>query len=465
MKESKRTYKHLFGLTKLDFKRRMFKKLKYEPNSFQKKVHASIATIRVGAGAARVGKTYCAVFEIVSRMHYLIPQTIWCVAPTYELARKVFREVWDYVHTEEGKKLFPLRIKQFDKMKMVFWNGTSIEGKSTDNPQSLLGEGVDFMVCDEASRIPQEIYSRYLLTRLLTNKGELLLISTPNGKNNAFHEFYLQGQDPDNKLVESWVGTIYDNELIDKEALEYIESKKHIDPIGYKQEVLGEFVSHDGDVFPSFEKDVFFGKVPFNPNLEVMASIDHGFSNPFCCLFLQRNGRQLRCIQEYYVAGKGDIEHVEVLKPIFKKFKIKRCVVDPREPNTKSTFAKLIPECKFIAGPAKEIALGINIIRDHLQEEDGRPLFLADKTNCAKLMWEFQKAHYKKGDSEEIVDKDNHALSCLRYFMLTYCNFLKRTDLSYFSSMEKDAESFTSIYSGESSSVYTDRSIWMGNEE
>jgi PBSX family phage terminase large subunit len=454
--------------TPAEFRFKAFKEIGYHPTDFQAKVHRSNAKMRVVAAAARIGKTWLAAGEVNARIHYPRKQMIWCVGPTYEIARKVFREVWEYLTTPAMMKSHPMRIAKFDDMKIVLFNGTTIEGKSADNPKSLLGEGLDLIVVDEASRIPKEVYTRYLLTRLTTANGDILLISTPFGVNSYFHTLYLKGKNPDEKDdIESFKGTIHDQPLVSQEAIDRLYANKDDDPIGFKQEVLGEFVAHGGDVFPTFDEKTFFTDVPYNPNLPVECSIDHGFANPFSCLFIQRYGQQIRIIKEYYVQGKCDLDHTAYLKPIFEYYDVRFCVVDPREPNTRGIFAQEIPSCRFVPGVAKEINLGIQIIRDHLviDPETNQPYLVADKDNCKKLLWEFLQAHYRKDGFEEVADKDNHALSCLRYYLLLRANRLNRTNLDHFTSTMK-METESSIFSGDDG-IYSYRDfndrLWMGD--
>ena len=460
-------YDFLNYQTAAEFRFKAFDIFNYVPTAFQERVHSSNTKTRVVAAAARVGKTWLAANEIKARLHYPVAQTIWCVGPTYEIARKVFREVWDYLQTPEMRKTHPMVIRKFDAMKIKLFNGTIIEGKSTDNEVSLLGEGVDLMVVDEASRVPDDVYTRYLQKRLSTSKtgGHLLLISTPFGINTMFHRLYLRGLDPDNKFYDSWNGTIHDSATVDEEAIEQAYADRELDPIGFQQEVLGKFVAHDGAVFPTFDENTFFSEVPYNPDLPVEATIDHGFSNPWACLFIQKNGQQIRIIDEYYVKGKNDIEHAKAIMPKFRQYDVKFCVVDPREPNTRGIMSLEIPSCRFVPGVAKEINLGIQLIRDHLLKDgvSERPFLIADKNKCKKLLWEFHRAHYRKGGSEDVADKDNHALSCLRYYLLLRANRLNRTDLSFFSTTKKSTESMFDTGEGKLMDGDLITRPWMGD--
>jgi tRNA(Met) C34 N-acetyltransferase TmcA len=74
-------------------------------------------------------------------------QRVWITSPTYELSKKVFREVFLGFH--QYLPLWVLKSSESELfIKLV--NGSSIQGKSADNPISLIGEGVDFLIIDEA---------------------------------------------------------------------------------------------------------------------------------------------------------------------------------------------------------------------------------------------------------------------------------------------------------------------------
>ena len=62
---------------------------------------------------------------------------VWVVAPTYELANKVFREVYKKLIIEMGWK--PKRYSEREQYLEFEW-GSSIQGKSAQKPETLLGE-------------------------------------------------------------------------------------------------------------------------------------------------------------------------------------------------------------------------------------------------------------------------------------------------------------------------------------
>ena len=61
----------------------------------------------------------------------------------------MFREVWNELITNQG---VPTRRASYRDMYIETEWGSIIEGKSADNPPSLVGEGLDLLVLDEAAK-------------------------------------------------------------------------------------------------------------------------------------------------------------------------------------------------------------------------------------------------------------------------------------------------------------------------
>lgn len=424
----------------LTLKYKCFEVLGYTPHRGQDKVHRSLARFRTWAAAARVGKTYAAGMEINAwAMMNPEPQVIWIVGPIYSLAEKVFKVVWNTMCVNFAS-MFPVTQKSYREKKIMLQNGTIIEAKSCDRPESLLGEGVHLMVVDEASRIPSSIYDEYLINRLSNTMGHMLKISTPKGKGNRFHQDYLLGMknDPKYKDYESFHSTILDNPLIPREEIEFkFKVLKDLNPEAFKQESLGEFVDFGGSVFPSYQEKVFFKDVKYVDYLPVEASLDIGVRAPTACVFLQRDKKQVRVFKEFYRAGFSSLQNAKKLKPIFEKYNIRRCVIDPREPDARMIYQEIIPSCTFVPGPPDDIVTTLNTFRLHLlvDPKTKLPRIIFDNS-MTNLKYEFEVARYPKGETEVPLDKDNHLIACLRYYLHKYSNAY-RIDSEAFSYEEK----------------------------
>ena len=131
-------------------KGRLFADLGYEPHVGQRKIHASRAPRRVVACGVRWGKTLCSAMEGIAAA--LAPQEKsmgWVVAPTYDLADKVFREIVDIVGRKLKHRIVALRESDRRLLLRNMAGGISeVRAKSADNPTSLLGEGLNWLIVE-----------------------------------------------------------------------------------------------------------------------------------------------------------------------------------------------------------------------------------------------------------------------------------------------------------------------------
>ena len=223
-------------------KNKFFESIRYSPHAGQSAVHNSNARFRIVVAGRRFGKSMLASRECMARL--IVPnQIVWIVAPTYELTKKVFREVyWGY------HKHIPRWIKKSSEaeLKIELVNGSIVQCKSADNPVSLIGEGVHFLIIDEAARINEEVWTEALRPTLTDTEGEALLISTPYGMN-WFHQLYIRGMDSKEIIYQSWKFPSGSNPIL--EPSEIKEAERTLPERVFRQEYLAEFISGAGVVF------------------------------------------------------------------------------------------------------------------------------------------------------------------------------------------------------------------------
>jgi hypothetical protein len=219
----------------------VFKKLNYKPHHGQDVIHQSNTRFRYVCCGRRWGKTIFASKELFCAALYP-NQRFWVVAPTYSLTEKTFREVW-----KDFRDYKPSLIDKASEseMRIKLVNGTIIECKSADNPDSLLGEGLNGIIIDEAARVPDRVWQEYLRPTLADKQGWGLFISTPHGSN-WFYQGYRDGQQKINN-TESWNFTTADNPYIAKEEIE--AARISLPHRIFEQEFLGLFSSGTGGVF------------------------------------------------------------------------------------------------------------------------------------------------------------------------------------------------------------------------
>ncbi|TAJ21996.1 MAG: hypothetical protein EPO68_03950 [Planctomycetota bacterium] len=228
-------------------KTKLFGVLGYEPHSGQARVHASRARVRVLACGVRWGKTKAAAMEAIAAA--LEPRADvkgWIVAPTYDLADRVFDMVRDTVFERLRHRVVTF---SGHERRLVLTNlgggRTEMRAKSADNPVSLLGEGLDFAIVDEAARMKPAIWQSYLTQRLVDRKGWALLISTPRGKG-WYYDVFRRGQGKDAHYA-SWNAPSWQNPLLDRALIE--ADRERLPERTFLQEYEAQFLEGSGSVF------------------------------------------------------------------------------------------------------------------------------------------------------------------------------------------------------------------------
>ena len=233
--------------TRLD-KNRFFQDLGYEPHPGQLEIHLDDHPRRIVACGVRWGKTLCAAMEgLVAAMEPNERSIGWVTAPTYDLANKVFREI--VLHAQRHLHHRVIKVSESNGL-LVLRNmagGVSeIRAKSADNPVSLLGEGLDWLIVDEASRLKPDIWQSHLSQRLIDKKGWALLISTPKGKG-YFFDLYRRGQEDRDPVYRSWNNPSWTNPHLDPDLIE--EQRRQIPERVFQQEYGAQFIEGSGAVF------------------------------------------------------------------------------------------------------------------------------------------------------------------------------------------------------------------------
>ena len=129
---------------------------------------------RVLVTGRRFGKTTLAIRELcyVAR----IPnRNCWYVAPSYRQAKQI---AWVQIK----KILQDLRwVNTINEAELTIFlkNGSRICLRGADNPDSLRGVGIDFLVMDECADISEPSWTATLRPTLSDTKGKALFCGTP----------------------------------------------------------------------------------------------------------------------------------------------------------------------------------------------------------------------------------------------------------------------------------------------
>jgi hypothetical protein len=173
------------------------------------------------------------------------------VAPTYDLAKIVFRECEQMILGSDLRSLVTTHRMSQGKGEITLSTGGRIFVRSSGNAASLLGEGLDLIIFDEsAEESDPEIWTDHLRPSLLDHAGGALFISTPEG-DDWFKDIFDRGQ-MGVRGYKSWQLPSHINPHIPKGVLE--EDMKDLPESTIRQEYFAEFLDSVGAVFRGYRK-------------------------------------------------------------------------------------------------------------------------------------------------------------------------------------------------------------------
>lgn len=206
----------------------------------QMDIHRSDARFRVACLGRRAGKTRLGVMECLDAA--ASGKRAWWVAPTYKMSEVGWRPL-----TMLARQIPAADVLRTDRV-ICLPGGGSVTVRSSDNPQSLRGDGLDLVVLDEAAYGQASAWYEALRPALSDKLGRALFLSTPKGLN-YFYELYNKGRDGDGEW-ESWRMPTSANPFILPEEIE--AARKSLPERVFRQEYLAEFVT-DGSYFQNLD--------------------------------------------------------------------------------------------------------------------------------------------------------------------------------------------------------------------
>jgi len=211
----------------------------------QKQVADHPARFKVLVTGRRFGKTTLA----IRQMAYFarIPnKVIWYCSPSYRMSKQV---VWLQVKKLLGDLNW---IKKANEAELTLFlkNGSRICLRGADNPDSLRGVGIDFLVLDETADISEHAWREVLRPTLSDTGGHALFCGTPKGLN-WFHDLYQEGQKTTDLNWQSWQFTTEQGGFVPNEEIE--QAKKDLDAKTYRQEYQATFETYSGIIYYGFD--------------------------------------------------------------------------------------------------------------------------------------------------------------------------------------------------------------------
>lgn len=244
---------------------------------------------------------------------------VYWVSPTDTQSQKVYKLIINAIYESGCIKSNKMPMGNTE---IVFQNNSKILFRSAASADSLRGEGVDFMILDEAAFIKRDTFDSILLPMLSVRGKKCLFISTPKGKN-YLYDFFLN----ESKGIPYWKSlrySTYDSPLVNNELITMF--REILSPKLFQQEIEAEFVD-SSSIFSNVNELLCLGEVnePL-PNGRYFAGIDIGFINDASVLsIIDENGN---FIKYYRWTNTEAPELMNEIESINKKWKFKKILIE-----------------------------------------------------------------------------------------------------------------------------------------
>ena len=324
--------------------------------------------------------------------------------------------------------------------------GWDVEVRSAAHPESLVGEGLDWVLLVEAGRLTRTMFTQYIRPALSDKRGWSLATGVPEIATDIslLYWGWSRGQDPERKPWMSWRMPSWTNTVVfpgGRQDDEILEAEEDLTEDEFARQYGGYFVERVGRVMAEWDDEHHLANLEYNPSWPLYAATDYGYTNPFVWLWIQVGPfGEVHVIGEHYwtLRDTYDIASRELVYHPLTKY-CSAFYPDPAEPDDTATIANLlkIPARTNTGG---ELRTRLGLIRsalklrpEHAPYEEQEPLLKIDRS-CTRLAWEMREgyrwpAHKSevKNDSEQPMDRDNHGPEALGRFFKGYFSAIEGT--------------------------------------
>lgn len=425
-------------------KDKWFEETGYSPHKGQAAVHYDATRHRVLCNGRRWGKTLLGGKEVETfaflRNFRGEPMRGWIVGPEYTDAEKEFRVIHDTfkkLGIDQISNKFLNNTENGNMHISTRW-GFDVECRSARHPESLVGEGLDFVLLVEAGRHRRSTFTEYIRPAISDKRGVSIMSGVPEdmSENSLLYWAFNRGQDLTKTQWKSWRMPSWTNHFVFPGGAndpEILEAKDDLTDDEFRRQYGAEFVEQRGRVMTEWDDDIHTGKLMYRPDWPLFAAVDFGFTNDWVWLWIQMDPMD----NFVYVIGEQRFrmrDTDDIAKNEFKNHpltqKLVAIYVDPASPDDASILRRRlgVPTRHNTGGEIKQrltlIRSALKTRPEYLPEDhpDRKPGLMVD-SSCHQLIWEMREGYRwpenkseMKNSSELPQDKDNHGPEALGRF-------------------------------------------------
>ena len=424
-----------------------FNQTGYFPHEGQKVVHNTPARHKALSNGRRWGKTLLGGKEaevtafVKNKLNQ--PQRGWIVGPNYTDCEKEFRVLFNSLRELGVDQVSTKFLNNTDNGNMHIatkW-GWDVQCRSAAHPETLVGEGLDFVLLVEAGRLKRSMFTQYIRPALSDKRGWSLMTGVPEiaTDTSLLYWGYSRGQDSSRLPWKSWKMPSWTNNIVfpgGRTDPEILEAEEDLTEDEFRRQYGGEFVEKVGRVIQEWDDDTHLFNLKYNPKLPLYGAVDYGYTNPFVWLWIQVDEfDNVYIIEEFY---QTLMDTDDICKTYLNHHPLKDKLVafypDPAEPDDTATIVKHLKK-PARSNTGGELKTRLSLIRRNMKlapeylpdgHPDKLPKIRVDRS-CTRLAWEIREGYRwpehrseAKSDSEIPVSKDDHGPEALGRFMKGY---------------------------------------------
>ncbi len=351
----------------------------------------------------------------------------WIVGPDYEQCRPELQYVIDSLTTVDDIK--SMSVPSRGPCVVNTKTGSRIVTKSARFPERLAGEAPDGILLCEAAQCSYEVFLR-LRGRVAEKRGWLWLSGTFEGSRSWYADKYNQWshQNPEGGesfSMPSWENLIlypggYDDPEMSALRVTYPEDL-------FQERFGGEPAPPSGLVFREFSAKDHLEECPLSRSTPVELAIDPGYAGAYAVLAMQWEPGLVRVVDQVYLRQQVAATVIRECKSRKWWDLVKGGVIDVagRQHHAMPSQVEIWQAEAGINLRFNRVGLldGIARLRTFLQHPaTGEARILFDP-KCVSTISEFGKYQYREVAEgrpipEEPIDRDNHALKALSYWLV-----------------------------------------------
>lgn len=317
----------------------------YRPNPGEiQKFHFSEARFRGLFGGRGSGKTVGGAVESIRKINDRPGWPGAVIAPDF---KHFYKSTWP-----EWSRWIPWsEVVEHHKSQcwILFRNGTKVYYGGIDEPESWRGPNVNWFWFDEAGRKADQMAFNIIIGTCRIGPDPCgWVTTTPAGKFHWLYDLFIKKVVPPGLEAEFARLEAEGVKLYEKFHITIDDNKEHLDPLFYLslkaaytgrwalQEILGQFVAFEGQVYDNWSEENLTLEAEYNPGWPVEAWFDDGYAegHPRVFLLVQEvpNG-DLHIFAEYYKTFQMAEESIDEIFNWERQFGWKKPIVAYGDPS------------------------------------------------------------------------------------------------------------------------------------